>query len=126
MSRRAFIAPAVLVASATAASGFELAGGHSPVRAIVVLGFVLVAPGYALLRGWGLAHGWHGAALTVALSVALATIVPGALLYAGAWSPRAALLILAGVTITASIASVLSDARRRAPYPTSRAAEDPP
>jgi hypothetical protein len=40
--------------------------------------------------------------LAIALSLSLATIVPGALLYAGLWSPLSALVALAGITVLVS------------------------
>jgi hypothetical protein len=43
----------------------------------------------------------------IAVSISLAVIVPGALMYAGTWSPFTALVILAGVTEVASLAVIL-------------------
>lgn len=72
------------------------------VRAPVVLAFLAIVPGWALLSMWDLARGWAGVGLAIAVSLALATIVPGALMYAGAWSPFTALVILVALTVAAS------------------------
>lgn len=92
----------VLLAAAPVVADWE-----SFVRAILVGLFVLIVPGWAILDVWDLARGWTGAGLAISLSLALATIVPGALLYSHAWSPLAALLILFGVTLAASVASAI-------------------
>ena len=76
-------------------------------RAPIVLAFLAFVPGWALLSLWDLGRGWAGAGLAIAVSLALATIVPGALMYAGAWSPFAALAILVGLTVAASVQPVV-------------------
>ena len=76
-------------------------------RAPIVLAFLAFVPGWALLSLWDLARGWAGAGLAIAVSLALATIVPGALMYAGAWSPFTALVILVGLTMAASVEPVV-------------------
>ena len=75
-------------------------------RAPVVLAFVAFVPGWALLSVWDLARGWAGAGLAIAVSLALATIVPGALMYAGAWSPFTAFVILVALTVGASAETI--------------------
>jgi hypothetical protein len=75
-------------------------------RAPVVLAFVAFVPGWALLSMWDLARGWAGAGLAIAVSLALATIVPGALMYAGAWSPFTAFVILVALTVGASAETI--------------------
>jgi hypothetical protein len=96
-----------LMLATSAAVALELAGWHSPVRALAVAGFVLIVPGWALLDIWSLARGWAGIAFVLGTNVALATIVPLALLYAGLWSPTAALLILAAIAAGATAAAWL-------------------
>jgi len=98
---------------AGAAVTLQLVDWHSPVRAIAVASFVLIAPGWAVLDIWRLTSGWAGVSMILAVNLALATLIPGALLYAHAWSPTAALLVLAAVTVLgATIATVRR--RRRA------------
>jgi hypothetical protein len=67
---------------------------QSPIRAVVVGLFVLVAPGWAVLDHWGLVRGWIGAALVVATSISLTTGLLLVQLYAGVWSPRIGLTLL--------------------------------
>lgn len=77
-------------------------GAGTSYRAPVVLGFVLVCPGLAVVRLVAVPTGGFQLSLSVAISMALAVLVPAALLYAGAWSPLAALLILAVLTSAAA------------------------
>ena len=111
MRRRSLVVPGGLLAVTIAALALELAGERSAPRAALVSAFVLVAPGWAILRVWDLASGWAGVAGVLAVSIALATIVPGALLYAHAWSPTAAIVILAGVTLAGCVAGLIRSGR---------------
>jgi hypothetical protein len=79
-------------------------------RAPIVLGYVLVCPGLALVRLLGVPAAMAQISLGVALSLALDVLIPAALLYAGAWSPPAALAILIGLTVAAAILEFLSSA----------------
>lgn len=83
-------------------------------RAPLVVAFVFFAPGWALLNVWDLARGWAGVGLAVAISISLATVIPGALLYAGDWSPSTALLILVGITVLAGNATIARTVLRSA------------
>jgi hypothetical protein len=108
-----YVGPVLLTQLAAVAVVLQVTGWSSPVPPLVVLAFVCIGPGWAILRLWDLARGWAGVGLAVAVSLSLAIIVPGVLLYAGAWSPLAALVILAGVTVLASIATVAHPSRLR-------------
>jgi hypothetical protein len=99
---RSVAAPLLLVNLALIAVTLQWTRWAVPVRPIIVTAFVSFAPGWAILELCGLARGWHGLALAIAVSLSLAMIVSGGLLYAGAWSPFASLAILAGVTAAAS------------------------
>lgn len=77
------------------------------VRVPAVLGFVLLCPGLALVRALGLRSLGVQLSVAVALSMALVVLVPAALLYAGVWSPVAALAILISVTLGAAVTEVL-------------------
>ncbi|BBG05653.1 MULTISPECIES: hypothetical protein [Pseudonocardia] len=87
---------------------------QSPVRAAFVFLFVLVVPGRAVLDCWGLAGGWLGAALVVATSVSIATVLATAQLYLGLWSPSGTVLALVLVTVVAQIARYWSSQRDEA------------
>lgn len=97
----------LLVALALIAIALQRTSWAVPVRPIIVVTFITVGPGWAILRLWGLASGWAGLALVIALSLSLAMIVSGIMLYAGAWSPFASLVALASVTVAASAISLV-------------------
>lgn len=69
--------------------------------ALVTIGFVLIAPGAALLGLSGIRDGAAMLATSIGASVGLALLIPSLLVYAHAWSPKGALLILVGLTETA-------------------------
>ena len=93
-----------------------------PIRPVVVATFLAFAPGFAILRLWGLERGWAGIGLSIGISVGLATVVSGAVLYAGKWSPFASLLVLTGLTALASVVSLLRAGRAalKEPVPSDR------
>lgn len=101
--------PPVLLFSALLAGVLAFANLDSPLRAVIVLWFMLVCPGLALIRLAHLADPVAELAVGIALSVALASVVAAALLYAGAWSPQAVL----GVLIAATVTGVGLDVGRR-------------
>jgi hypothetical protein len=87
-------------------------------RAPVILTFVLVCPGLALVRLLGIPAAAARLVLAIAVSLALAVLIPAALVYSGAWSPPAALAILAGLAITfAGVEVVLQRGGREEPSP---------
>jgi hypothetical protein len=104
--------PQLATASGLLAGALVLAGVHSPVRVLVVLWFVLICPGMAVVRLLRLADPVAELALAVAVSITLAGLVSGVALYAGLWSPDVSLVVLVAVTAAASAA--------RRPRPRSR------
>ncbi len=68
-------------------------------RAPVGLFFLLLCPGMAIVRLLETRDPVAELTLAIALSIALDVIVAGGLLYAGAWSPNAALGILMAITV---------------------------
>jgi hypothetical protein len=94
-----------------AASALVVAIDANPVfRAPVVLSFLLIGPGLAIVRLLGIPAATAQLSLGIALSMALDVLVPAALLYAGAWSPSSALAILVALTIAAALVEVVLDA----------------
>lgn len=91
---------------ATTVSALVVADVQSLARAVLAFVFVMAAPGLALLGCWSLHRGWLGAALVVATSASLATMIATAQLYLGAWSPTGTILVLALVTMTANTVSL--------------------
>ncbi|MDQ3669800.1 MAG: DUF1616 domain-containing protein [Actinomycetota bacterium] len=107
MRRSTVVWSAVSFAAIVAALAVTFASVDGVARAAVAVPFVLVFPGTALVRLAPVGDLVATATLSVALSIALAIVVPALLVYAGAWSPHAALAILAGVTAGATCAEVV-------------------
>jgi hypothetical protein len=95
--------PKLFLISAAATAALVYGGVHSGVRLPVVLWFLLVCPGTALVRLLDLEDLLAEITVGVAVSAALAIIVSGVMLYAGAWSPNATLAVLLGITIFATV-----------------------
>lgn len=98
---------AVLVGSAAAVALVSFAGLLPALRPAVVAWFVLVCPGAAVVSLFRPPDPWLRLSLTLAVSIALATLVPGVLLYAGAWSPDVALVVLIEVTLAVTALSMV-------------------
>jgi uncharacterized membrane protein len=112
MIRRADRWAALVVVLAAAAMALTLADVHSPARAAIVLAFVLVAPGLAIVRPIGMRDPMVELMLAVAVSVALDTLAASAILYAGAWSPNLILAVVAAITLAATAVGLLVERRR--------------
>ena len=94
--------PAGLVTAAGVVSAVVVAGGQSLPRTLIVVGFLLVCPGLALLRLTGRMDTLATITIAVALSLALEMAVALALSYSGLWSPGAGLALLVSVVIGAA------------------------
>jgi hypothetical protein len=93
-----------------AATTLVVALDANPVyRAPIVISFLLVGPGLAIVRLLGVPAATAQLSLGIALSMALDVLVPAALLYAGAWSPSSALAILVALAIAAALVEVVLD-----------------
>jgi hypothetical protein len=88
----------VLLAASATVAVLAYSGIHSPLRAVVVVPFLLVFPGLAWARLLSISDRAMTIILGIALSIVVDTAVPGTLVYAGAWSADAALAIVLGVT----------------------------
>ncbi len=110
-----FAVPTSLVALALAAACLVVADVDSAVRTLIVLAFLFVVPGLALVRPLRLGDGAFELVLAFALSVALSIIVSVSMLYAGAWSPRAALVVLEVITVFGAVLDVATARREPAP-----------
>jgi hypothetical protein len=100
MSGRLTVSIALLVA-AGATELVVFAGGHGAIRVGLALGFLLLAPGWAILRLIDLdLDGVSFIGLAVALSACVDMAVATALLYARVWSAELALTaIVLGVVV---------------------------
>lgn len=88
--------------SAVAALAVVLGSVGGPLQAAVVFWFVLVCPGTTMLCLLESISGWWHLLIGVAVSIALGVVVAQLLLFAGAWSPVAGLLVLAAITCVAA------------------------
>lgn len=113
MTRAAYAWPVSILIGAWIATLVALANASTTIRAPVVIAFVLGGPGLALVRLVPVQDVVAVASLAIATSIALATLVPLMLLYAGLWSPLAALVILAGIATVAAIVDSLRIAEER-------------
>ena len=99
-------------------------GADTPVRAVLALAWLLVAPGWAVMSLLGLAQRWAAAVLAVAFSLGMATVVSTALLLANAWTPGRALAIIGGMTLLAAGARLMIPAASPGPVVTASADTD--
>ncbi|HET7093592.1 MAG TPA: hypothetical protein VFI22_08950, partial [Thermomicrobiales bacterium] len=106
--------PLAILGSAAAATGAAaMLPAGNPLRLAVILWFLFVCPGMALVRLLDLKDRVAAWTLAVALSLALDAIVAGALLYAGLWSPPAAFAILTGISVAGAGLQIASAIRSR-------------
>ena len=104
------LVPLALVAAGAVVGAATALGVPGPLRGPLVIVFVLLCPGAAIVRLLRLRDPVAELSLAVAVSLALAVLVPAATLYSGAWSPSLALAVL--IALTTVLAAV--DLRRRA------------
>ena len=101
--------PLIVVISGSWPRSSPSATSTPRLRLPVVVWFLLVCPGTALVRLLDLEDLLAEVTVGIGLSAALAIIVSGVMLYAHAWSPHATLAVLLGITMFAA----LLDMRRR-------------
>ena len=104
--------PAGLVMAAGVVSAVVVAGGQSLPRTLIVVGFLLVCPGLALLRLAGPLDALATVTFAIALSVAIDMLLALGLAYTGLWSPAAAFIALLVIVIGAAAA----DAHRKGAF----------
>ena len=98
--------PLSIIASAIAVNVVVLVDSQSVVRPLLVLWFMLICPGMAFVRLLRLKSMAVELSLATALSVALATILAGSLLYSGLWSPTAGLITLGCIAVLGAVAQI--------------------
>lgn len=74
----------------------------SPLRTVVAVAYLLVAPGWALVNLLDLAQRWVAALLSVATSLGIVTVVATTLLVLNLWTPGRALAVVGCVTLLAA------------------------
>ena len=112
--RRSMILPLVVIIWALAAGAVVAYGVGNPVRTALVLTFLCAAPGLALVPLFRIT-GWTGLTLAAGMSLALDSLVPTAMIYAGVWSPDATLAVLVVLTILGGAAQLAVEMLRLRP-----------
>jgi hypothetical protein len=96
--------PAVAIALALAAGAATLWAAPAPLRPAVVLLFLAVGPGLALVGLLGLDDPLEELMLVIGASLVLDLLAAQALVLAGAWSAEACIQLLMAVAIGGAIA----------------------
>lgn len=92
----------VLPVSALLALLFVVADFGSPLRPFVALWFLGFCPGMAVVQRLAIRHRLGEIMLAIALSVTMSTLTAMAMIYAGVWSPRLGVGLLAAFTLAAA------------------------
>ncbi len=98
--------PVVIIASAVAVNVVVANESQTAIRPALVLWFLLVCPGMAFVRLLRMTSIAVEIALGIGLSLALATIVTGSLLYAGVTSTVTSLGVLSGLSVAGALAQL--------------------
>ncbi len=106
MKRLLWLWPAIIILSTVAAGLVAFVITDTAVRPFIILWFLFVCPGMALVRFFRLEELVVEWILALALSFAVDAIVAGVLLYAGRWSPTATLEILMGISLGGAILQI--------------------
>ncbi len=103
--------PVVCSALALLSVVLVLTDASAVVRAPIVLTFLLVCPGLAIVRFLRIPDFAAKASVAVALSIALVGIVSLVQAYAGVWNPTVGVLAIAALTLAVVAIEVLSGRR---------------
>lgn len=107
MNWQRWIWPMILLLSTLAVCLAAFLDWQSPLRLIIALWFMVVCPGMALVRVFGLRLPVSSWTLAIAFSLAIDSTVGIALLYSGNWSWQTGLIILGSITVAGSILDLL-------------------
>jgi hypothetical protein len=100
----------------TLGAGFAvLVTPGSPLRPLLLLSFLLVGPGLALVRLLRIGDFVMELTLALALGIVLATLVSGTMAYSGHWLPMLALAVLMCITLAANSVEALMVKAARQP-----------
>jgi hypothetical protein len=78
-----------------------------PLRPLLVVPFLLVCPGMALVHRLHLAEWWIELMLAIGISIVLDTLLATAMVYAGVWSPKLLLAVLVWLSLVAGIQELI-------------------
>ena len=104
---QSWVWPVLILLSSLASVGVTFADWQSPIRALLILWFIVICPGMGLVRLLRLHDPLAEFMFAIGLSIALATIVASAILYADLWSPPLILAILATISIAGAFVQLL-------------------
>lgn len=99
--------PPLILTGAILALAVAILGIEGPIRAVATLAFAVVCPGMAIVRLLKLDDRVAELALGLSVSIALAGIVGGLLLYYGLWAPEGGIGVLVAITLGALVAGRL-------------------
>ena len=80
-----------------------LADVHADGRSLIVVSFVLCAPGLAFVRLLGIDDIVWQLLLAIATSVSIAVLLSLGMIYSGTWSPKGAVVVLVAIAVAASL-----------------------
>lgn len=107
MTERTLTWPGVMTGSAILVALVAFVLPLEPARPVLVVPFLLICPGMALVRRFRLAEGWLEFLLAIGVSVAVDTLLATAMAYAGVWSPRLLLAVLVWLSLIAGIEELI-------------------
>jgi hypothetical protein len=107
VKRLLWLWPAIIVLSTVTAGLVTFVITDTAVRPFIVLWFLFVCPGMALVRFFRLEELVIEWILALALSFAVDAIVASILLYAGRWSPTGTIGILMGISLGGAILQIV-------------------
>ncbi len=103
--------PVILVVSAMGTGVLFFVDGHSPLRPFVVLWFLMVCPGMAVVRIFNVHEILLEWVLALSLSISLAGIISSIMIYTHIWSPGLGLGILITITVAGVVVQTLLNLR---------------
>src|SRR5664280_2481030 len=99
----------IILAGAGSTALMAVLALSGPPRALVTLAFMSVCPGMSLARLIDLGDALAEVTLAIAMSVALAGLVGGTLLYFGLWSPGTGSALLVAIAVGGVAADLLKE-----------------
>jgi len=108
------LTPIAVIALALAAVALVVADAGGVARHVVVLAFLLLGPGLAVVGLLRLGDPVAELGIGIAVSVVIDGFVAGASMYAGVWSPEGFLIAVAGIAIVCSAARLALQGGERA------------
>ena len=112
MQRSSWLWPFILVCWTILAAISLFVVPTNPLRPVVMLGFLTICPGMALVRHLRLSNAVSELTIAVALSIAIDAIVAALFLYAGHWVPNAIFIVLMEITIVCILLQLVLDLLR--------------